>query len=217
MIPKDCGAAEKSFEWRVNRFGFGFRRCGRNPADGSGADNGSSTDSEQQGVRLDNVLRMAANSGAAEGKASSAEDPLRVTLSPSRVDSSTSRMASSIRVGCGAQNGALGGSRTVNKFVLAGIILEAVLEDVDDRFVAEERAALGVGDVASVEKEQSVGIAGIDVQRASLVSVAKHLHDAGKIVMGEAAAEAGVGLRQHLGGLKAFGFADDDVFDVRWR
>src|SRR5579863_3242854 len=32
--------------------------------------------------------------------------------------------------------------------------------------------------------------------------------------MREAAAEAGVRLRKHLGGLKAFGFADDDVADV---
>jgi len=45
--------------------------------------------------------------------------------------------------------------------------------------------------------------------------MAKHLHHAGKIVVCEAAAEAGIRLREHLCGLKAFGFADDDVFDVR--
>src|SRR5579859_3123800 len=99
------------------------------------------------------------------------------------------------QIGRGAQNGAMSRSLALDKFVNARIILEAVLENVDDRFIPEERAALGVGDVAGIEKKQSVGIAGVDVQSASLVRVAKHLHDAGKIVVGEAAAEAGVGLR----------------------
>jgi len=41
--------------------------------------------------------------------------------------------------------------------------LKAALENVDDGFVPEERAAFGVCDCAGVEKEQRVGFAGIDV------------------------------------------------------
>src|ERR1700745_1894966 len=72
-----------------------------------------------------------------------------------------------------------------------------------------------MSDGAGVEEKESVGVAGVDMERAGLVRVAEHLHDAGKVVMGEAAAETGVGLRKHLRGLKAFGFADDDVANVR--
>src|SRR5260370_5220729 len=46
------------------------------------------------------------------------------------------------------------------------------------------------------------------------MGVPKHLHYAWKIVVSEAAAEAGVRLREHLRRLKAFGFADNDIFDV---
>src|SRR5262249_16312809 len=84
----------------------------------------------------------------------------------------------------------------------------------NDCLITEKCAAFGVRDFSSVEKEQGVGIAGVDVQRASLVRMPEHLHDAGKIVMAKATAEAGVSLRKHLGGLKAFGFADDDVANV---
>ena len=63
------------------------------------------------------------------------------------------------QVGRGTQNGALGGSRAVDKFVHAGIILKTILENVDDRFVAEERDALGVGNGASGAEQQSVSVA----------------------------------------------------------
>ena len=46
------------------------------------------------------------------------------------------------------------------------------------------------------------------------MGLTEHLHDAREVVVGEIAAEAGVGLAEHLGGLKTFDFADDDVADV---
>ena len=99
--------------------------------------------------------------------------------------------------------------------------MHATLQNVDHRFVAEEAAAFRVGDFACVKKKHGVGFARIDVQRAGLVRVAEHLHDAREIVVREAAAEAGVRLRQHLRRLKSFRFADDDALDVRgdrrWR
>ena len=85
---------------------------------------------------------------------------------------------------------------------------------MDDRFVTKEGAAFGVGDLAGVEEEDGVGVFSVDVQRASLMGVAEHLHHAGEIVVSEAAAEAGVRLREHLRGLEAVGFADDDLFYV---
>ena len=108
----------------------------------------------------------------------------------------------------------LRGGGAVDEFVDALAALDAALDDVDYGFVAEEVAAFGVGDVASVEEEDGVGGAGVDVESAGLVSVAEHLENAGKIVVREAAAEAGVGLSEHLRRLKAFGFADDDVANV---
>ena len=76
-------------------------------------------------------------------------------------------------------------------------------------------AAFGVIDVACVEEEHCVGRTRVDVKRAGLASVAEHLQHAGKIVMRQAAAEARVGLREHLRRLEAFGLADDDVSNVR--
>ena len=103
---------------------------------------------------------------------------------------------------------------SVNKFVNAVAALHA-LQNVNDGFVAEQIAAFRVRDFAGVEEQQRVGFAGVDVQRAGLARVAKHLHHAGKVVMRQVAAEAGVRLRQHLRGLKTFRFADDDLLDVR--
>ena len=47
--------------------------------------------------------------------------------------------------------------------------MDAAFDDVDDGFVTEEIAAFGVSDDASVEEKQSIGDAGIDVQRTGLV------------------------------------------------
>ena len=113
-----------------------------------------------------------------------------------------------------SQHGALQGSCAVNKFVDAVAALHA-LQDVDDGFVSEQIATFGVRDFAGIEKQQRVGFAGVDVQRTGLARMAKHLHHAGQVMMLQAAAEAGVGLRQHLRGKKSIGFADDNLFDVR--
>src|SRR5262249_54932350 len=117
-------------------------------------------------------------------------------------------------IGSGAKDSMLSRGRAVDEFVDAGIVPHAALKDVNDRFIAEKCAAFGVRDFSSVEEEQRVGIPGVDVERASLVRVPEHLHDPRKIVMAKATAEAGVSLRKHLGGLKAFGFADDDIANV---
>src|SRR5262249_22569921 len=119
------------------------------------------------------------------------------------------------QIGGVAQDGVLGGSGAVDELVDAFVAVHAALDDMDDGFVAEEIATFGVADITSVEEEQGIGSTGIYVQRAGLMSVTEHLQDAGKIVVREAAAEAGVGLREHLRGLKAFGFADDDLADMR--
>jgi len=44
--------------------------------------------------------------------------------------------------------------------------------------------------------------------------VAQHLHDSRQVVVGQIAAKTGVGLVEHLRGLKPFGFADEDLLDV---
>ena len=112
----------------------------------------------------------------------------------SRAVSSYSRMASSMRSVAERRTVRCARGRAVHKFVNASAALHAALHNVDDGFVAEESAAFGVSDFAGVEEEHRVGFAGVDVKRAGLVRVAEHLHHAGKIVMREAAAEAGVRL-----------------------
>src|SRR5207248_1471128 len=77
------------------------------------------------------------------------------------------------QVGGGAQNGALSRGGAVGKFVNASAALDAALENVDDSFVAEKRAAFGVSDFAGVEEEDGVGFTGVDVQRAGLVRMAE--------------------------------------------
>src|SRR5580704_13685551 len=72
-----------------------------------------------------------------------------------------------------------------------------------------------MGDVARVEKENRVCRPCVDVKGAGLPSMTEHLQHAGKIVMRQAAAEARVGLREHLRRLKTFRLADDDVANVR--
>src|SRR6202167_6292108 len=72
-----------------------------------------------------------------------------------------------------------------------------------------------MGNVARIEEKHGVGCAGVDMKRAGLTRLPKHLQDAGKIVMRQAPAKARVGLREHLRRLKAFGLADDDVANVR--
>src|SRR5713101_8503278 len=52
------------------------------------------------------------------------------------------------------------------------------------------------------------------MQRARLVRVTKHLHHSREVMMRQVAAEAGVGLRQHLRRLKALCFAEQDLFHV---
>ena len=73
-----------------------------------------------------------------------------------------------------------------------------------ESFVAEQRAALRVRDYTGVKKKKRVGCAGVDVQCAGLMGMSEHLHHAGKIVVRETSTQAGIGLRQHLRGLKAF-------------
>ena len=53
-------------------------------------------------------------------------------------------------------------SGAVDKFVDALVSVDAVLQDVDDGFVAKQVATFGVGDFSCVEKEDSVGFAGVD-------------------------------------------------------
>src|SRR5712691_489131 len=60
-----------------------------------------------------------------------------------------------------------------------------------------------MGDGASVIEQDTVRLAGVDVQSARLV------------VVRQIAAEASVGLRKHLRGLKPFRFADQDLLYVR--
>ncbi len=78
----------------------------------------------------------------------------------------------------------------------------AIFHHVIDGFVAEESAAFRVGDFSGVEKNYAVGFAGVEMQRAGLMRLAKHLNYAGKIEMREAAAQIGFGALQHLRGLE---------------
>ena len=114
-------------------------------------------------------------------------------------------------IGGGAQHGALRRWRRRIQICRRPSRRDAALDNVDDGFVAEERAAFGVSDFAGIEEKDRVGFAGIDGERAGLTRVAEHLHDAGEIVMGEIAAKAGIRLAEHLRGLKAFGFADENI------
>jgi hypothetical protein len=118
------------------------------------------------------------------------------------------------QVGRGAQHGTLQRSCTVHKFVHAVAAMHA-LKNVNYRFVAKIVAAFRVSYFSRIKKHQGVNLSGIDVQGAGLAGLAEHLHHTGKIMMSQASAEAGVGLIQHLRGLKAFGLADDDLFYMR--
>src|SRR5690348_13471341 len=44
--------------------------------------------------------------------------------------------------------------------------------------------------------------------------MSEHLHHACKVMVRKVSTEAGLRLREHLRGVKALGFADDDAFDV---
>ncbi len=85
---------------------------------------------------------------------------------------------------------------------------------MNDGFIAEQISALRVGNRSGIVKQYAVGFAGIDVQRACLVRVPQHLHDAREVVVRQVAAKTGVGLVQHLRGLKPFRFADENLLDV---
>ena len=106
-------------------------------------------------------------------------------------------------------------SGTIDKFVDASPAMDAALDNVDDGFVAKKAAAFRVRDGASVEEKDGIGGRRVDVERAGLAGLSEHLEHTGKIVMGEAATEAGISLGEHLRGLEALGFADDDVANVR--
>jgi len=67
--------------------------------------------------------------------------------------------------------------------------------------------------IFAASKKSTHRVPAINVQRASLMRVAEHLQHSGNHVR-EAAAHAGVGLREHLRGLEAFRFAGDNVAHV---
>jgi hypothetical protein len=66
----------------------------------------------------------------------------------------------------------------INKFVNALSRGVAASDDLRDGFVAEEYSAFRVHDFAATKKDDPVGFAGIDVQRAGLVGLSEHLNHA---------------------------------------
>ena len=68
------------------------------------------------------------------------------------------------------KHGALSGRGAVDELVDAARRAVAGLHDLGDRFVSEKRAAFGVNDFAGLEENYSVGIVGVDVQRAGLAA-----------------------------------------------
>ena len=66
-----------------------------------------------------------------------------------------------------------------------------------------------------IEEEHSVSRTRVNVKCAGLRACPSICNTPGKVMMRQAAAEAGVGLCEHLRRLKSFGLADDDVADVR--
>src|SRR5690348_12451866 len=91
----------------------------------------------------------------------------------------------------------------------------ACLHDLGLGFIAKKRAAFGVAEFAALEKDDAIRILGIDVQRAALVCLAKHLDHAWEIKVREAAAEVRFGARKHLRRPKAFVPADEKTAHVR--
>src|SRR5690348_17680423 len=73
----------------------------------------------------------------------------------------------------------------------------ACLHDLGHGFIAKKRAAFGVAEFAALEKDDAIRILGIDVQRAALVCLPKHLDHAWEIKVREAAAEVRFGARKH--------------------
>ena len=61
----------------------------------------------------------------------------------------------------------------------------ATPDDLGDSFVAEECAALRVDNFAAAKKYNSVGFARVDVERACLAGLSKHLNHSRKIEMVE--------------------------------
>src|SRR5439155_1619756 len=61
-------------------------------------------------------------------------------------------------------------------------------------------------DLPAIVEEHAVYLTRVDVERASLVRVPQHLHNAGQVVVRQIAGEAGIGLVEHLCRLKAFSF-----------
>ncbi len=119
------------------------------------------------------------------------------------------------QIGGGAQHGALRGGGAVDEFVNAFHRALAGGDDLGDGFIAEEHAAFGVNDFATLEENNSVGIHGVDVQRAGLAGLAEHLDYAGQIEMLEIAAQVGFGAGEHLRGLKTVLTADQKTAHVR--
>ena len=69
------------------------------------------------------------------------------------------------------------GRCSVHKFINAFRSALASLNDFRNSFVAKECTALGVMNLSSFKKNNSIGFAGIDVQRAGLARLAEHLNN----------------------------------------
>src|SRR5262249_41945375 len=106
------------------------------------------------------------------------------------------------------------GIGAVNEFVDALSGLRTIFQDVNDGFVAKESAALGVGDSAGIEENHRVGSSGVDVQCARLARLGEKLNHSRQVEVRKASAQTGIGLREHLRGLKTFHFAYNDVADM---
>jgi len=85
---------------------------------------------------------------------------------------------------------------------------------VNDGFIAKQGAAFRVRDRSGVVEQHAVRLTGVDVQCARLLRMSQHLHHAREVVVRQVAAETCVGLGEHLRGLKALCFTDDELLHV---
>src|SRR5438445_125288 len=67
-------------------------------------------------------------------------------------------------------------------------------------------------DLPAIVEEHAVYLTRVDVERASLVRVPQHLHNAGQVVVRQIAGEARIGLVEHLCRLKCFCFDEKNLY-----
>jgi len=87
------------------------------------------------------------------------------------------------QIGRRTKHCALRGGGAINKLINAFVGGVATPDDLSNSFVAEECAALSVDNLTAAKKNDAIGFACVDVQRARLAGLSEHLNHAREIEM----------------------------------